>query len=200
MSRGRTDPGALRWNNEPDAIDVLRQAFRGNPDQSLEDFMLSFAVARAFWGTRDNAQHDPELLWLGDAGRVRFDWVIEASSLPRRVAPRRPLEPFGAAYVWLALDRVSVTGTLALRADWESPGIFRWTIVAVDAQGRLLRRYDLPYVENATSAERTIVDYAEAAALLVVGTHLGGVDLAHPFDPDHDPPEPHGFTVYIAEI
>jgi hypothetical protein len=33
-----------------------------------------------------------------------------------------------------------------------------------------------------------------------VGTNLGGVDLAHPFDPDFEPFEPHGFTVYLAEL
>lgn len=199
LSRGASLPGAPSWNNEPDALDVLRQAFTGS-SESFDDFMLSFAVARAFWGSRGDGREDPELSWLGDAARVRFDWVIEASSLPRRVAPRRPLEPLGAAYLWLTIDRVSVSGTLAIRTEWEAPATFRWTAVAVDAEGRALERYDLPYVQNATSAERTIVNYAEAAALLIVGTHVGGVDLAHPYDPDHAPHEPHGFTVYVAEI
>jgi hypothetical protein len=72
--------------------------------------------------------------------------------------------------------------------------------VAVDAAGEALQRYDLPYVQNATSAERTIVGYQDAAAFLIVGTSIGGVDLAHPIDPDHEPLEPHGFTVYLAEI
>lgn len=199
LSRGSTPLGAPRWNNEPDAIDVLRQAFDGGRE-SFHDFMLDFAVERAFLGSRDAGPSHPELLWLGDAAPVRFEWALTASSLPRRVAPLRPLEPFGTAYVWLTLDRVSISGTLAVRADWEPPATFRWAALALDRAGRVLRRYDLPYVQSKSSAERTIVGHADASALLIAGINLGGVDLAHPFDPDHAPHEPHGFTVYVAEL
>lgn len=199
LSRSRTALGRPQWNNEPDAVDVLRHAFEVS-EQSFDGFLLSFAVARGFLGSRDNGRRHPELAWLRDAGRVRFDWVLKSSSLPRRVAPRRPLEPWGSAYLWLELDRVTLGKTLAFRAEWEAPGGFRWTLVGVDADGNLLQRHDLPYVQNATSAERTLVDPGEAVGLLIVGINLGGVDLAHPFDPDHAPAEPHGFTVYLTEI
>jgi hypothetical protein len=199
IARGTTPPGALRWSNEPDVIDVLRRAFdRSGP--SFEDFMLGFAVERAFIGTRDDGRHHPELAWLGDAGRVRFDWVLTASSLPRRVAPRRPLEAFGCTYTWLELDRVTLNRTLAFRAEWESPAAFRWALVSLDARGTIVKRFDLPYVQNATSAERTLVDYDGAVGVLIVGLNLGGIDLAHPFDPDHEPSEPHGFTLYVTEL
>jgi hypothetical protein len=199
LARSETPLGDVSWQNEPDALDVLRVAFAGGP-RSFEDFMLDFAVERAFLGARDDGRQEPRLLFLGDAARVRFEWVIRASSLPRRVAPLRPLEPFGATYLWLSLDRVTIDATLAFRAEWEGPASFRWALVGVDAAGKALKRYDLPYVQNATSAERTLVDYADAAALVIVGTNLGGVDLAHPFDPDRAPPEPHGFTVYLTEL
>jgi hypothetical protein len=199
LSRSRTAAGQPDWNNEPDAIDVLRQAF-DDSQESFDDFLLSFAVERAFLGSRDNGRHNAELSWLRDAGRVRFDWVLKSSSLPRRVAPRRPLEPFGAAYSWLELDGLTLGKTLAFRANWEAPSSFRWTLVSIDAKGDVLKRFDLPYVQNATSAERTIEDHDGAIGLLIVGLNLGGVDLAHPFDPDHEPFEPHGFTIYLAEI
>jgi hypothetical protein len=199
LARGDTRPGALRYQDEPDLIDVLRRAFAA-PGASFEDFMLGFAVERAFVGTRDDGRHHPELAWLGDAGRVRFDWVLAASSLPRHVAPRRPLEAFGCAYSWLDLDRVTLGKTLAFRAEWEAPSAFRFALVTVDAQGAVLGRLDLPYVQNATSAERTLVDYDGALGVLIVALNLGGIDLAHPFDPDHEPSEPHGFTLYVAEL
>jgi hypothetical protein len=199
MSRTDTPAGHSQWNNEPDSIDVLRRAFADSPE-SFEDFLLNFAVARAFLGSRDNGHNDPILLWLGDAGRVRFDWNIKASSLPRNLAPRRAIEPFGSTYLWLELDRVTPGATLAFQANWEAPAVFRWTLVAVDALGNALKRYDLPYVQQATSAERTLVDHEGAAAYLIVGTSVAGVDLAHPFDPDHEPFEPHGYTVYLTEI
>lgn len=199
LARTQTPPGRLRWNNEPDLIDVLRGAFAAS-SAGFEDFMLGFAVERAFLGSRDDGRHQPWLAWLGDTGRVRFEWVLSASSLPRRVAPRRPLEAFGCAYSWLALDRITIGKTLAFRAEWETPAVFRWALLTVDAAGRVLGRFDLPYVQNATSAERTIVEYDGASAVLIVGINLGGIDLAHPFDPDHEPSEPHGFTLYLTEI
>jgi hypothetical protein len=199
MSRRDTPSTNLEWNNEPDSLDVLRRAFTGSKE-SFDDFLLGFAVWRAFLGSRDNGQRDPELLWLRDAGRVRFEWTLKASTLPRRVAPLRPIEPLGASYLWLEVDRASLGKSLAFRAEWEEPAAFRWTLVAVDAQGEPVKRYDLPYVQNASSVERTLVDYQDAAAFLIVGTSVGGVDLAHPIDPDHEPLEPHGFTVYLAEI
>ena len=199
LARVDTPPGQLRWQNEPDLVDVLRRAF-DRSSLGFGDFMLGFAVERAFLGTRDNGSHHPELAGLGDAGRVRFDWVLAASSLPRRVAPRRPLEAFGCAYSWLDLDRITLGKTLAFRAEWEAPAAIRWALVAVDARGEVLRRFDLPYVQNATSAERTLDDLDGAVGVLIAGINLGGIDLAHPFDPDHEPSEPHGFTLYVTEL
>jgi hypothetical protein len=199
LSRSATSPGLPRYTNEPDLIDVLRRAF-SESSSGFEDFMLGFAVERAFVGARDDGRHHPALAWLGDAGRVRFDWVLPASSLPRRVAPRRPLEAFGCAYSWLDLDRITIGKVLAFRAEWEAPASFRWALLTIDASGRVLGRFDLPYVQNATSAERTLEDYDGAQGVLIVGINLGGVDLAHPFDPDHEPSEPHGFTLYLTEL
>lgn len=196
-----TGAGSLgaQWNNEPDSLDVLRRAF-ADRKQTFDDFLLDFAVWRAFLGSRDAGQNAPDLLWLGDAGRVRFEWALTTSSLPRRVAPLRPIEPLGTSYFWLEVDRVTLGKNLAFQAEWEAPAAIRWTLVAIDARGQPIQRYDLPYVQNATSAERTIVDQQDASAFLIVGTSVGGVDLAHPIDPDHEPLEPHGFTVYLAEI
>jgi hypothetical protein len=199
LSRSATPSGLPRYANEPDLIDVLRRAF-SESSSGFEDFMLGFAVERAFVGARDDGRHHPTLAWLGDAGRVRFDWVLPASSLPRRVAPRRPLEALGCAYSWLELDRITLGKVLAFRAEWEAPASFRWALLTIDAGGRVLGRFDLPYVQNATSAERTLEDYDGALGVLIVGINLGGIDLAHPFDPDHEPSEPHGFTLYLTEL
>lgn len=199
LSRSPTPPGQYRFANEPDWLDVLRRAF-SESSRGFEDFMLGFAVERAFLGARDDGRHHPRLAWLGDAGRVRFDWVLRASSLPRRVAPLRPLEAFGCAYSWLELDRVTLGKVLAFRAEWETPATFRWALLTIDARGAVLARFDLPYVQNAASAERTLEDYDGAVGVLIVGINLGGIDLAHPFDPDHEPSEPHGFTLYVTEL
>jgi len=199
LSRSPTPAGALRYANDPDLIDVLRRAF-SESSAGFEDFMLGFAVERAFIGARDDGTHHPKLEGLGELGRVRFDWVLSASSLPRRVAPRRPLEAFGCAYSWLDLDRLTLGKAIAFRAEWEAPATFRWALLTLDARGKVLGRFELPYVQNATSAERVLDDYDGAVGVLIVGINLGGVDLAHPFDPDHEPSEPHGFTLYVTEL
>lgn len=198
QSRNSSKPGAIEWQNEPDALEVLRQALL--TEQRFGNFFLNFAVQRAFWGTSNAVAPQLGLLWTQRAGKVRFDWVISTESLPRKVAAVRPIEPLGSAYLWLQLGERKPHTHLAFRSEWEPPGNFRWTLVAVDRRGAELKRFDLPYVRGASSAERTLPDVPGVAAYLIVGFNLGGVDKKHPFDPDHEPWEPHGFTVYLAEV
>lgn len=137
---------------------------------------------------------------LGNVGRVSFDWVVDYSSLPRHLAGPNPVYPLGAAYVWVELDSVPLHTTLALRAEWEAPVVFTWSVVAVDARGQEMNRWRLPYVERATSAETTIMNFEAAAGLLLIGTNLGAIDASHPFDPDQEPWEPHAYSVYLTEL
>jgi hypothetical protein len=197
MAAGKTPPAAWQWDNEPDVMDVLRHT-AGNP-RAMAELLGDFAVARAFLGDRSDGRI-PALDWAGAFGRVRFDWVIPFSSLPRRVAAARPLEPTGSIYIWLDLDRVPKDATLGFQAVWEPPVAFRWTLVRVAADGRELGRLHPAFQERGTEVEQTLVDLSGAAGILVVGTNLGGVELKHPFDPDVEPFEPHGCTVYLAKL
>jgi hypothetical protein len=193
----KTPPGAWQWDNEPDVMDVLRHT-AGTP-RAMAELMGDFAISRAFIGDRSDGRI-PALDWAGAFGRVRFDWVIPFSSLPRRVMAARPLEPTGSIYIWLALDRVSSDATLGFQAVWEPPVAFRWTLVRVAPDGRELGRLHPAFQERGTQVEQTLVDLTGAAGILVVGTNLGGVELKHPFDPDVAPFEPHACTVYLAKL
>jgi hypothetical protein len=183
----------FRSHNEPDAFDVLRHTLDEKPSR-MADLMVRFAVARAL-GTAG-----PALASAGPLGRLKHDWSIKWSSLPRRLAPMRPLEPLGSMSVWLELDGVPLNATLAFQAEWEIPAPMQWVLVRVDRDGRELSRLRVPYQERGFSVEQRLVDIAEAAAVLVVGINLGGTDLAHPFDPDIAPFEPHGCTVFLAAL
>lgn len=187
------------WNNAPDELDVLRHALGGD-GQRIAEFWGEWAIARAFFGSRASGTHAPELRGSGGAGRVGFDWVLDYSSLPRHLAGPNPIQPLSAAYIWLELDAVPLHANLAFRAEWEAPVVFKWVVLALDAQGRERGRWALPYLERATSAETTIVNFEGAAGLLLIGTNLGGVDVSHPFDPDQEPWEPHGYSVYVTEL
>lgn len=187
------------WRNVPDELDVLRHAL-DNDATRVAEFWTEWSLSRAFWGARASGTHVPALRGLGDVGRVAFDWTLDYSTLPRHLAGPQPVYPLGAAYVWVELDSVPLNATLAFRAEWEGPIAFKWIVVSVDEQGREINRWRLPYLERATSAETTIVNFEGAAGLLLIGTNLGAVDVSHPFDPDQEPWEPHGYSVYLTQL
>jgi hypothetical protein len=191
-------PVALRFTNEPDTVDVLRSTFGPSPIDVAKLFG-DFAVARAFLGSRDVERAFPALAWAGDLARVRFEWSVPFTSLPRRLAPVRPVEPTGATYLWLSLDAASKDDTLIFQADWEPPVSFRWALVLVGADGRARKRIDPPFLERDTHVERVVSDLEGAAGVLIVGTNLGGLGPTYPFDPDFEPYEPHGYTVYLGK-
>ncbi len=199
LAAGKTGPGSARWDNEPDVFDVLRQSLEEKP-RRMADLLGDFSVARAFAGDRDDGTHLPTLGWAGSFARARFDWVIRLSSLPRRVASLRPIEPTGAMYVWLQLDRPIDDLTLGFQAEWEAPVAFSWVLVRVDAQGRELSRVYAPVPQRGTQTDQRMVDFTGTAAVLVAGTNVGGVDPNHPFDPDVVPFEGHGCTVYLTAL
>ncbi len=199
VSAAKTSPGSLEWQNEPDLFDVLRSNLENKPRRFAE-FFGSLAVSRAFIGERGYGSHLPELAWTGAFGRVRFDWTMKYSSLPRRVAVVRPLQPTGSVYVWLELDDAPIAATLGFAAEWESPATFFWSLVRIDEDGREAGRVNAPFVERGHRVEQTLVGLEGLSAILVVGTNLGGVDLEHPFDPDIAPHEPRGCTVYLTGL
>lgn len=197
MSAGPPSPSALRWTNEPDILDVLRATFGPTPSD-VARFFGDFSLARAFIGTRDAASSWPLLGFAGNFGRVRFEWSVPFSSLPRRLMPAHPVEPTGSTYLFVALDGNTSGQTIAFQADWEPPVSFRWTLALVASNGHLVRRIDVPYLERETHVERIVGDLSGSAGLLVAGTNLGGLGPSYPFDPDFEPFEPHGYTVYLA--
>lgn len=199
QSAGKTPPGAWLWDNEPDVMDVLRHTFDDKPGRVAEA-LGDLSVRRAFVGDRDDGAHLPTLGFAGAFGRVRFDWHLKFSSLPRRVASVRPIEPTGSIYVWLEMDRVPDGATLGFQAVWEPPVSFQWVLVRIGNDGREQSRLMVPFKEKATEAEQSLVKLEGTAGILVVGTNMGGVDLAHPFDPDVAPHEPHACTVYLAKL
>lgn len=199
QSRADDASTGLRWNNEPDLLDVLRHA-TGNEPSRFADLALDFAIARAFLGDRSDGLHHPDAAWLGTFGRVRFDWNVSFSSLPRNLAALRPLEPLGSAYVWLDLAAAPPDTELGTSFSWEAPVRFRFSIVAVDAAGRELQRFDVPFFSSGTQVERTVRVPPGAAGLVFVALNLGGVSADYPFDPDHEPWEPHGFELYVARL
>jgi hypothetical protein len=196
VSSQRTPAGALHWHNEPDAFDALRLAARDR-DMELADIMLDFAVHRAFVGSRSDGQHMSDVARYGDLGRVRFEWAVTYESLPRRLAPRRPIDATGMTYVWLDLEDAPFDGALTFVADWELPVLFRWALVRIGEDGAEDGRIVVAGPYGQTQATQSVVNLEGLKGLLIVGMNLGDISRDQPFDPDDAPHEPHGYTVTL---
>lgn len=195
----RTPPGAARFDNEPDVFDVLRHSM----DEELPrvaDLLVDFALRRALTGDRDDGTRLPSLAFAGSFARAEFDWVIPFSSLPRRVLSGTPIAQSGAQLIWLELDDAPIGAAIGIRAEWEAPVAFKWRIVLIDREGREVRRMDVAFQERGSFADARVLRLDGAKAIIIAGVNLGGVELAHPFDPDVSPFEPSACTVYLVSM
>lgn len=198
VSGQRTPASALEFSNEPDVFDALRSNARSR-DKPFEDLLLDFAIARAFVGSRSDGAHLSDVETFGDFGRVRFEWTIPWSTLPRRLAPMRPIEPTGATYLWIDLAGAPEDGELGFVADWELGVLFHWALVKIDASGAEVGRVRIGGINGATHVERTLVGLRGLSGILVVGTNVGSIDRSHPYDPDEPATHPRGYTVMLVK-
>lgn len=192
----KTPPGSWQWKNEPDVFDALRQVTRDRSEE-LGSLLLDLAVARAFLGDRSDGGHLADTERFGALGRIRFEWSVPFASLPRRLAPLRPVSATGATYLWIDLAGARPGSGITFVADWELPVTFHWVLVKVDREGRDAGHVDVAAIYGSTHAERTVVKLDGLAGLVVVGVNGGDLDRATPFDPDEGPFEPHGYTVTL---
>ncbi|WP_281315980.1 hypothetical protein [Polyangium sp. y55x31] len=192
----RTDPSALHFANEPDVFDALRSNARAR-EKPFEDLLLDFAVDRAFVGSRSDGAHLVDVDRFGDFGRVRFEWSVTYDTLPRRLAPVRPIQPTGATYLWLDLQGAPEDAEITFAADWELGVFFHWALVKIDRTGAEVGRVAIAGINGATHADRSIRDLRGLAGLLVVGVNAGSIDRSHPFDPDEGPELPRAYTVTL---
>jgi hypothetical protein len=195
----RTPALSLQWLDEPDLFDSLRGALSSKqPPSNVGDLLLEFAVARLFLGDRDDGMHLGASGWSGSFGRIRFEWSVPWTSLPRRLAPLKPIDPSGSTYLWIDLTGAPAGAGLALRAEWEPPVVFRWTVIRIRPDGSEASRVLVTAQERSTWAERNVEGLDGLAAVAIVGTNIGDISLVHPFDPDETPFEPHGYVLSLA--
>ena len=90
--------------------------------------------------------------------------------------------------------------SLGFESEWEAPVAFKWRLISLDESGQEMARVDVPFQERGRSSEGRVVNLTGVRSVLAVGINMGGVDLAHPFDPDLDPFEPQSCTAYFARM
>lgn len=189
--------GAQKWRAQPDEYDVLRMTFKGalGALTTIDDLLLRFAVARAFFGAADDGEHLAESRALGEPARVRIDWDVPWPDKPRRFASPNPVAPTAASYVAIRRAGAPAGSSLAVRAQWEEHARMRWVVVKVDAKGSATAIIPVTGLDRATEAEATVMNLDDTATVLVVGVNVG--DASRPFDPDDDVWEPHGWLLQI---
>lgn len=168
--------------DEPDVFDALRVSFHGNKS-SIADSILEFAIHRAFIGSRSDEMHMVDVAKYGDLGRVRFEWVLDYDTLPKRVGPDFPIEPLGASYLYIDLKSATADSSIHFSFDWEAPVGFRWAAVKIAPDGSELGRKEITPVLGSTHIEASIENLQGASALIVVGIHEGEARRNEPFDP-----------------
>ncbi|NUP05153.1 MAG: hypothetical protein HOW73_03730 [Polyangiaceae bacterium] len=180
ISSQKTTKGPLI--DEPDVFDALRVTQRRNRT-SLAETLLEFAIHRAFIGSRSDETHMVDVAKYGDLGRVRIEWNVPYTSLPRTFKPLRPIEPLGATYLYIDLAGTNAESEITFVVDWEPPVGFRWAVVKIDESGSELGRKEYEPILGSSHLEATIRDLAGAKALLVVGINEGESRRDEPFDP-----------------
>ncbi|MBX3184693.1 MAG: hypothetical protein KIT72_05190 [Polyangiaceae bacterium] len=200
LAASLTEGEGWLYQNEPDVFDVLRHTFEEDAS-AVADVLGSFTLARSLLGDRSDGSHFARLGWVGSFGRVRFDWAFRYSELPRHVGAWRPIEPTGAAFVFLALDELPKLPELGLRALWEEPVSFKWGAMLLDAEGRFKHHVQVAFQPRVTRSERTLpLDVRPGESLVIYGVSSGGVSELHPFDPDVTPFEPHEYALYLVDV
>lgn len=186
LAATRTEPGALRFDSEPDVMEVLFATHDGNrPDVArlFDDFAQQSVRSAATYG----AEFEPT-------------WTLSGDSLPRTVAFPDAIEPTGSVYLRLDLTEEQATAKFAFRMYCEAPVSYVWSVARLDERGEELKRVLVTFQETASSAETTVEPLPRTRALLLSGTNMGGVDVAHPFDPDHGPHEAHGCRAAVSVL
>ncbi len=177
----RTPATSFVWISEPDVYDILRRLLHGL-GSSLDEAGLGFAVARAFVGSRSDGNRLADTERYGDLGRVRFDWSVPITSLPRRLRTR-PIEATGATFGWLDTAGAVDTDGLVLVAECEHTYAVRWALVTVDGEGKELGRHTAGRWGDDT-VQISLSSLKDVAGVLVVGSVAGHDDRELPFDPD----------------
>jgi hypothetical protein len=124
-----------------------------------------------------------------------FEWTIPASSLPRRLAIRRPIEPMGMTFAKIDLDVVPKSDGIELDVAWDGGAKFVWRALKLDAAGRRVGEIPVPPLETTRKITIDVRRLAGVKSIVLVGVNVG--DPIRAFHPDEPPSPGHGYELGI---
>lgn len=149
------DLGPAHFHDETSVFDVLSATMKDGGG-SLDELLVDVAVARA----------------LEAVGPV-LEWDVLASSLPRRLAVRRPIEPTGTTYLRVKLDAMPKGGGVDFDLEWEQGARFVWRAVKLDAAGKVVGEVRPPVLETARKFTLDVRALQGVASIVLVGVQSG---------------------------
>lgn len=171
--------GPVHFDNDVTVFDVLGTTLK-DAASSLDSVLLDVATNRAL--------HPIAPAW---------EWVIPASTLPRRFAIRRGIEPMGMTFVRIELDKPPKNDGIELDLSWDMGARFVWHVLKVDAAGKKLGDVPVPPLDTERKITIDVRKLAGVQAIVLEGVNTG--DPLRPFHPDEPPSHARGYELGVFE-
>jgi hypothetical protein len=169
--------GPAHFHNDVTVFDVLSTSLK-DAASSLDSVFLDVATARAL--------HTTPPAW---------EWVVPVSTLPRRFAIRRGIEPMGMTFVKIDLDVTPKNDGVELDLSWDMGSRFLWHVLKLDSAGKKVG--DVPVAPLETTRKITIDVRRLAGVRYVVLEGVNTGDPLRPFHPDEPPSHARGYELGI---
>lgn len=169
--------GPAHFHNDTTVLDVLSLTLI-DAGTTVEEVLLELASARAL-----------------DPIAPSYEWTVPASSLPRRFAIRRPIEPMGMTFVKIDLDVPPKSDGIELDVAWDGGAKFVWKVLKVDASGKKIGEVPVPPLETTRKITIDVRRLAGARSIVLCGVNVG--DPIRPFHPDEPPSPGHGYELGV---
>lgn len=169
--------GPAHFHDDPSVFDVLASSL-ADAGSSLDAMFLDVAVARAT-----------------SAVAPAWEWTVPVSTLPRRFAVRRGVEPTGMTFVRVELDVPPAGDAIEMDLAWEGGSRFAWRVLKLDSAGKIAGEVPVPPLETTRKITIEARHLSGVRAIVLCGVNLG--DPGRPWRPTEPPSPAHGYELGI---
>lgn len=169
--------GPVHFHNDVTVFDVLATTL-SDAASSLDAVLLDVATARAL--------HPIAPAW---------EFVVPASTLPRRFAIRRGIEPMGSTFIKIELDSTPANDAIELDLSWDMGARFVWHVLKLDAAGKKIGEIPVPPLETTRKITVDVRRLAGVRSIVLEGVNTG--DPLRPFHPDEPLSHARGYELGV---